>query len=288
MSNPLNTLMSQLKSLGYLPPGTAPAPGLTTPATGRSLLQKIGVIATIIVLVIAVLLVVHYTIRPIFKFSPDNGGIIPVPFAKTGATAYWKTPRELVPLTDKKTVISEIPYNYSFAADIVLIDPIRANDSYRPILIRGPSPSQMPAVVSGNSLHAGLGDVNIALVLEKNTNDLRVTTTLNTPTRSKENIIVRNIPIGTPFTVGVILASNYMEVYMNGKLYETKTFVANPGEFVSAILPPAQENADIFRIRNLRIWPRVVSPNIMRELPAPSLSDFEGLPKRHVILSTCS
>jgi hypothetical protein len=278
--------MSKLKSLGYVPEdiGASPATALTA-ATGRTWVQKIGIIATIVVLVIAVLLVVHYTIRPIFKFTPDNGGIIPVPFAKTGATGYWAKIRDTAPLADKKTVISEIPYNYSFAADIILIDPIRSNDSYRPILVRG---SQIPAAIGGSSLHAGLGDVNVALVLEKNTNDLRVTTTLNNPTRSKENILIRNIPIGTPFTVGVILASNYMEVYMNGKLYETKTFVANPGEFVSTIFPPAEENADIFRIRNLRIWPRVVSPNIMRELPAPSLSDFEGLPKRHVIMSTCS
>jgi hypothetical protein len=287
--------MGQLKSLGYMPQGSiASATAAVGAATGTSSWQgwvkKIGVIAAILALVIGILLVIHYTVRPIFKFTPDSGGIIPVPFAKTGATSYWTSTRDsLTPLVDKDTPISEIPYNYSFAVDIILVDPTRSTDSYRPLLIRSGNGGQAPATISGTTpLHASLGNVNVALVLERNTNDLRVTTTLNTAARSRENIVIRNIPIGTPFTVGVTLGSNYMEVYMNGKLYETKTFVGNPGEFVGTISPPAEANTDIARVRNLRIWPRVVSPNVMRELPVPSVSDFKNLPKRNVILGICS
>ena len=142
----------------------------------------------------------------------------------------------------------------------------------------------IPATI-GDSIHGAIGNVNLALVLEKYTNDIRIMTTLNDAAHSKENILLKNIPVGTPFTIGCVVGSNYMEVYMNGRLYETRTFNANPGDFINGIFPPAETNNGTFVVRNLRIWPHAVSPSVMRELGQPPQNDFNDVAKRQLIRS---
>ena len=103
-----------------------------------------------------------------------------------------------------------------------------------------------------------------------------------------ENIVIPNVPVQTPFRLGVILMDNALEVYINGKLAKTRTLSSPPKDIKGDIAPAAGIQANITKVRNLKIWARVLSTAEIRDA-TPSLSssaDFGASPPSTT--STCA
>ncbi len=231
-----------------------------------------------LVSMLAILLIVHYTIRPIFKVRNAGPGFIPVPtVGKESTGEYWtKTPSIL---RSEDTVLrggDDGTYDYSLAIDILIKDPNVASNLDRPIFSRSDVKfSGAPATTEGVTIAQQIGNYNLAMYLDKSTNDLIVSTmSVYNSKYLFENSVIENVPIQQPFRIGVVMGSRYMEVYYNGKLHSTRQLAGAPLPVAGSFVPPGNAFAAMADVRNLRLWKGTITPAEMAYLPALDIGDF--------------
>jgi hypothetical protein len=225
-----------------------------------SILFKIFIILLVILLI---LVFIHFTIKPIFRLENTPNALIPVPFvsASPEGELHWTSEPSL--LAENKTILNgQTSYNYTLSVDIHIIDPHIDTSNNRIILART-STQDITKVGQTSSL---------LIKLDDNTNDLIVT--IFTSNIRKENIIIKNIPFSKPFKLTVVVGETYIEGYLNGKLYNTKSFSTSPTTSVGYILP--SPNTNNIQLRNLLLWNKVLSPAQIRAIDTSisSGSDF--------------
>jgi hypothetical protein len=115
---------------------------------------------------------------------------------------------------------------------------------------------------------------NICIGLLPDTTDL-VVYTINTD-NNVQFVKVTNVPIQTPFRIGVVLMDMIMEVYVNGMLYKTLKLRSPVKNLQGDFMPPQGQNGNIAKVRNLHIWKRPINASEMRraEPKLSSTSDF--------------
>ncbi len=254
-----------------------PASGVSGPSGVNWKGISLALTAAIVAL-LAILLIVHYTIRPIFKVKNAGPGFIPVPtVAKESSGKYWTSSSTLLKSAD--TVLGDGDdgtYDYSLTLDVLIVDPNVASNIDRPIFSRSDTKfTGSPVTAEGVTIAQQIGNYNLAMYLDKSTNDL-IVSTISVVNNSIvfENAILKNVPIQQPFRIGVIMGSKYMEVYYNGKLHSTRKLSGAPLPLSGAFIPPGQAFAAMASVRNLRLWKGVISPAEMAYLPPLSMQDF--------------
>lgn len=247
--------------------------------TGITPLKIIGPIMLILLAILIVLIIVHYTITPIFKTSTGKG-YIPVPGIKTAGYLYWSQPVH-DDLNEVNTPLHNISENYSLTVDFYFSDLMSGlnRTELRPIFMRYNPVSQTRIAP------------NVAMYLDPQVNDIIVK--VFTRAQTQEIIRVRNIVAKTPLRIGIIMGSNYFEVYKNGQLVGTRTLrsqpsnstgiiQSNPGAAVTSastaapVCPNGDTSGPLGYSMNLNFWNRVLSPAEMRYAgPAmPSAATF--------------
>jgi hypothetical protein len=176
--------------------------------------------------------------------------------------SYWNAGSTPI-LKNEELSIREKAYDYSFTIDIFIQNPMQFSKQNRMLFQRGNDPN-------GTSF-------NFRVALKPDVNDLIVS--VQTTNQSKtENILIPNIPVQEPFRLGVILSQYYFEAYLNGKLIKTKAFQNAMMDIKGNIYPMGTEN--IATLRNLTIWPRILSTAELNTvaLSLPSASTFHPQP----------
>jgi hypothetical protein len=255
--------------------------GVTTASTRSSIWRILSYLLAILVIVFVILLFIHFFIKPIFKLRPGAPGIIPVPGFDDGVLFWNKTTASII--QDQNLQISGISSNYSLNIDVFIENPLQFSTTPRIILTRGALLTEKP---TGDTLLGTFSYYNLVAALLPDTNDL-IVSTLNSA-NNMENIIIPNVPVQSPFRLGIILMDNALEVYINGKLVKTRTLASPPKDIKGDIAPAAGIQANITKVRNLKIWARVLSTAEMRDAK-PSLSssaDFGASPPS--TSSTCA
>ena len=255
----------------------------------------VGYILGIFLVIMVILVIINYTITPIFRLYPGGPGYIPVPGGDT-SQIYWKTTKDTAPMMDASSSVVGIASQWSFAIDIDIKNPMHVSPSPRVLFHRGPSSSTI--VPSGSSstgtllstpttLKGLLGNYNVAIALLPDTTDL-VVSVLNSSS-GMENVILQNVPIQTPFRVGVILSDTAMEVYLNGLLQRTRTYESGTTPFnaTGMFFPPQGMNAETAQVANLHVWNSVISANQMR-YASPALMTVKSGAKSDIPSSSCS
>jgi hypothetical protein len=286
MSDPISSLVKQLGLTGYNlagGPGVAAAAPVQTSSAFNALASRIpegifrktGIVAGIFLAFIIVLLIIHYWVRPIFKFHPDSRGILPVPFASSGEKTYWKKDNIHPAITGAETPLgANTSSDYSITVDMIIVA-VDANRNI-PLIVRNGVGAEIPTPFTPEqTLNTSLGNPNLAITLMNGVNDLLITTTVGT-TATADSIRVKNIPIQTPFTIGIILGEKFIEAYLNGKLVASKQLNGFVSGGISSF--KAIQSVSNAYIRNLRIWPNTVTPAVMRSISIPTMADF-GNPK---------
>ena len=224
----------------------------------------------IFIIVMLVLIFVHYTIRPVFKTTVDSPGIIPTPVLQLDDKVYWQKKALVSPISVAETPIgsSASGSGYSLSIDIEIDDANQYTNLPRILFYKGgmlrkiePSPS----VTVASMVH----DLSLVLALTRETNDLQVAVV--TSHNNLEGVLLNNVPLRTPFRVGIVVSDNRLEVYTNGMLSRTRALGAPPKASGSAenFWPSPTRGV---QLRNLHIWPAVISPGDMRG-STPALSD---------------
>lgn len=212
-----------------------------------------GYILAIAIILAIILLFVHFTIRPIFQFTPGGAGVIPIP-GFSDSKLYWKKAKDVAILNETAMGINAIPIqNWSFTLDIFIKNPTTLQSGNIPIFQREELLTTTPT---------GPGRSNVHVFLVPGTNDLIVGVT--NAVNNVEDVVLSNVPVQTPFRVGVVILDVAMEVYVNGRLMKTRTFDAPPGNFVGKFAPPQGSAADLVKVRNLQIWTRPTTASEIR------------------------
>jgi hypothetical protein len=259
------SLFGDVKGFNYNK-STTGATSSTSPTTIKQFsLGFLSYTLAILIVIIVLLLFVHFLITPVFKFKPGGPGIISIPIIDDG-TLYWKD-NKVGEILDKDTPIAGISYNYSMTMDIMITEPMNFANTPRILFTRGANKKPTPTT---DTLLGMFTNYNLVVALEPDTNDM-IISILNSD-NNMENAFLKNVPVQTPFRLGIIVMEHAMEVYVNGRLSKTRAFATVPMASHGPILPPQATNASTAKIRNLKIWKRLLTAPEVRE-SKPALYD---------------
>ena len=244
--------------------------------------QIISYLLAIGIILLIILIFVHFFITPIFSYQPGSPGIFVIPGLDDGILFWNNTNTGLLP--NNTLPIQNLSSAYSLNVDIFIQDPhVHFSTHPRVLFRRGgrvrPSPT-------GNTLLGLLDNYNIACALLPDTNDL-IVSVLNVDNNT-ENAIISNVPIQEPFRLGIVLMNHALEVYINGHLLKTRTFISPPKSVLGDIYPISGIETNMAKLRNLKIWAKQLTSSEMRKA-TPSLAtsnDFGSGPMSNT--SLCS
>lgn len=225
----------------------------------------------VLFIIFAVLLFIHYTITPVFQFRPGDGGIIPLGAQGDGQLVWTKAP----PQADlSANVVRILPSNFTIQQDIYVTNPTILSNRKRVFLYR----SNSPIVVDPSQpedLLTQYPESNLFMYLSPITNDLIVSAVTKKPNNDLvfESVpTLLNIPTNQPVRITVVLLAQMMEVYLNGKLYGTKTFnytlLSSNAYFFST--PDAFKTS--VRVMNFQYWDRALTSSEIKNA-SPPLTD---------------
>jgi hypothetical protein len=133
-------------------------------------------------------------------------------------------------------------------------------------------------------------DSNILMYLLPNTNDLVVSAV----TKDKDGGLhlesaqtVLNVPIRQPFRLTVVFLPQVLEVYINGKLFSTKTLQHQPIQTNNYFWGPPEQFRKTVRVMNFAYWDR---PLMAMEVPKtpPALPDASKFNPSGLPAASCS
>lgn len=246
----------------------------TTNKLGDYSKQIISYLLAIGIILLIILIFVHFFITPIFSYQPGSPGIFVLPGLDAGVLFWNKTNTGLLP--NDTLPIQNLSSAYSLNVDIFIQDPhIHFSTHPRILFRRGGRVRSSP---TGNTLLGLLENYNIVCALLPDTNDL-IVSVLNVDNNT-ENAIISNVPIQEPFRLGIVLMDHALEVYINGHLLKTRTFISPPKSVLGDIYPVSGIESNMAKLRNLKIWAKQLTSSEMRKA-TPSLataSDFGSGP----------
>jgi len=234
--------------------------------------SRIGTyIGSVLIVLLILLIFVHYFITPIFQLRPGGPGMIPIPGVDDGVL-YWDTTAAdtIEEEKDSRFPIREKYSNYTMNMDIFINSSFDYSDRYRFIFGRGAT-LKTASASSADTIMGLLSAFNVAVVLLPGTNDLQVS--VLTDANTSEDIVIHNIPIQETFRLGVVIMDHALEVYLNGKLVKTKTHTNNLKGITGDIKIALGTAPPIAKIKNLKIWPRILATSEIRHAKPALVQD---------------
>lgn len=230
---------------------------------------------TVLLVFFIILLIVHFTVKPIFSFSDDDDGFIPLGYRSDGQLT-WTDGPVAADLSGNVTKI--IPCGITIQQDVYIENESVVSNQRRIFFYR--STTALPNIVDdpAKDLIKQFPDSNLIMFLLPNTNDLAVTAI--TQKRDKFYIesapTILNVPVKQTFRLTVVLYQQAIEVYINGNLSGTKAF-RYPVRMTSGYFFGAPNLYRLsVRTMNFKYWDRTLQAReISRSTPAlASMSSF--------------
>lgn len=180
-------------------------------------------------LLFLVLVVINYTVTPIFSFYPGSPGVIPVP-GVTNDLVYWKDKKQPafsdpVPKKDDKLYGTSYVNMFSFGIDLYVRELAASNASTRLILYKASAPVSGGADIAGSpkidTTFTGDSFINYMkkrssmIMYLTDTNDLVVT--FFSGSKQYNTAPIKNIPLYTPFRITLVVEDRMFTIYLNSK-----------------------------------------------------------------------
>lgn len=275
-----------------------------TASYAMSILYYVVLFAFVIFLV---LVIVHFTVFPIFRFKPGDKGIIKVPSA-TDRWLYWNdtkqpTALQLAPPEGNKGGDYPFINNFTMSIDLLVRRLGQTTQKNRLVLIKANrnKTSSWLTQEPSDDLSAYMSDKASMIVYFDTNNDLNVSFFVNkngvrTIESSKP---IQNIPLYKPFRLTIVAEERIFTVYLDGKHVFQRAVPSgitvnkddlnmtgnqamnNQGFFAPPFWTGAAEQQSIFH-QNLMLWHRPIQAVEVREAsPALALeSQFDVLPEQ--------
>lgn len=195
--------------------------GLPPVVGGSFTVRIIMYILAGILLIGLFLLAIDHWVTPILIRSPGDGGYIPIPGTDI-SQVYWSDINKVLDITigtvsdasgNLGTSVIEGQTNYSITMDLLIDNELSqdlGNDAngvplQRTLFILGPT----------------ISTPSLRITLDNSVNDIHVTA-IGTD-GSLQSLTLENVPIHTPFRIGISKSASAMEGYLHGKLVMTRT-----------------------------------------------------------------
>lgn len=228
----------------------------------------IAYLFSILVIILIIVLFIHYFITPIIKLKPGAPGIVLIPGFDDGVL-FWNKGM-VSEIKNKELPIQNMYYDYTIILDVFVQNPTQFARQPRILFTRGATKSDTPnATAMSSTMLSMYKNYNLAVGLAPDTNDL-IVSVLN-KNNGMEEVKLSNIPIQETFRLGIVVMEKALEVYINGRLMKTRTFTAELQDVKGDIIPYSDAETNITKLRNLKIWSRVLTTPEIREAK-PSLS----------------
>lgn len=255
-----------------------------------------------------VLVVVHFTIMPVFKFTPGAKGLIGLP-AASDDKVYWNqkvqpTSLAYAPLDNDPLGSYAYTNNFSFSIDLYVRRITDTTATSRVILYKTfkngsqitPAPPaavadpMATAPTTGQDLADYMSTKASMYMYLTQTNDLVVTFfngPQGTPFSSRE---IKNIPLYSPFRITVVVEEKTFTVYINAQQAFQRTvpltLVLNSKGGLDTgsqrfFPPPSWADAPTKTVflQNFHLWPRAITyPEVQRAQPALALAADFNMP----------
>jgi hypothetical protein len=227
---------------------------------------------------------IHFTITPVFSFSPGGPGFITIPGTGNDLVV-WNTsgqPDPAIAVPADTDINATYPFinNFSLCLDIYITNMTSANISTNRLIMykTGKFTTTVPAAPpSGTAMidyMASTVNASMIMYLANDTNDLVVTffstDSAGQPVQYSCSPI-KNIPLYTPFRISLVVEKSSFAVYLNAKqvfqkiIPGTTGLTLNPRDttgnaqrFYFAPSWASLPTQTVF-VQNLHIWPQVIS-----------------------------
>lgn len=224
-----------------------------------------------LIVLFIILLVVHYTITPIFTFGLTGQGLFAVSNASDSELIWTDGPQ---PSTTAANFQKISAMNFTLQMDVYVEEVLSTlGQANRVFLYRANEPIQSAA---GETLSDQYPDSNLVCYLKPETNDLVVTTITenNADLYLESTPTLLNIPIRQPFRLTITLQPQLLEVYLNGKLTGSKVLRFQPKTTTKAFYGTPDMFRNSIRIMNLQYWNYpLTAMQIINAPPALATSD---------------
>lgn len=212
--------------------------------------------------VFVILLFVHFTIRPVFAFSVDSQGIVPVSTSDSSQTQFSRVPSTPDTAMEFRDLL---PFFYTISFDAFLSGDFTTSSVPRVLLYRALGPVTMTSADTETGLTNRFPNSNIIVYVDPLKNDLYVSALLEDGSRIRSEPI-QNVPLRRAFRVTLTVTCQYLEVYMNGDLKVTVSLprrLADDQSVSKFYGPPGLVNGN-FKIANVTYWSTVLSSKSIR------------------------
>ena len=242
------------------------------------IIQYLYYFILLIIIILLVLVVVNYTIYPIFRTRSGGKGFIPIPGSDDSKT-FWKDGKNINVIQAIETPLGSIHQNYSFILNIQVDNPTSNTGKPRILLTKGDAIKSSVVLEDSDTILKMNPNFNVCLYLDKLTNDLNITVQTITRNASElpniETIAIPNLPVGKQISLGVMVGSKLLEVYINGFLIRSKIFMGSLRDVAGPFRPPSDAIlSSTARVANLRIWNRPLTSSEFRMYSTTSSVNF--------------
>jgi hypothetical protein len=203
--------------------GTTKHSNIPMDATSAYWIQVTYYFTLYTLLLFLVLVVINYTVTPIFSFYPGSPGVIPVP-GLTNDLIYWKDKTQPafsdpVPKKDEKLYGKSYVNMFSFGIDLYVRELAASNASTRLILYKAsapiPAPPKIDSTFTGDSFINYMKKRSSMIMYLTDTNDLVVT--FFSGSKQYNTAPIKNIPLYTPFRITLVVEDRMFTIYLNSK-----------------------------------------------------------------------
>ena len=231
------------------------------------------------IIIIIVLVIVHFTIRPVFSFSPADLGFIQIPIPSDKQVAFNKTPAGIADMS--ANFVNVVPCGYTLSMDLYLPGIFASSVSPRVILYNAPRP--VGGAFTSATLPTAFPNSNIIMWLDPAVNDLYMST-INSDVSGGVKVVettapISNVPMKTPFRITYVYTQGFLEIYMNGSLQTTMSY-KNPPIGSSSLNPfffGHVSSRAVCLAGNVNYWPRALTSREVRAAGSPvSTPSFFG------------
>jgi hypothetical protein len=226
-------------------------------------------------LIMLILVIVHYTVYPIFNFGDNPTALINV--SSPGSFDRSWTDENIV-YTDTVSTASLPRADYTMLFDFKVTKNLPSAATKNEFILAYKSISDTPKTVGAFTLPLTSLSTDPSLVITFNTLSSKVVVyflvqSKNDSTQKFSDFISADVPQGVPLRLGLTVSDSILELYLNGKYAASKvitgkSIVAGDKEYL--LSPPAAFAQNIL-VKNLFTTPRIITSGEILTLGSPAL-----------------
>lgn len=244
----------------------------TNPSKSSDWLGYVYIISVTLFIAFVILIIVHYSITPVFSFSGGDGGLIPLGLGNQDyQITFTKEPAGAALKSDFQNILS---CGYTLQMDLFINRNLQLSEYERVITYRGSKPVGT-SLVKGRALPLNYPESNLLVYLQKDTNDLVVSAVTRTgEIETLESApTVLNAPLRQPFRITIVYMPQLLELYVNGRFRGSRVLRGQPKNTPLQFFGPPDPFQQTVKMVNLVYWNR---PLLAREVVGapPLLADI--------------